>query len=186
VGKRVIAAQEENCTGCRLCELACSSTKEGEFISGRSRIKVVHNGLEGWSRPSVCLQCDEPMCMAVCPVEAISKSVTSTGDHIVLVDRDECIACQRCIVACPFGAMDFFKESRATKCDLCQGSPKCVEFCFYDCLHFVELSDEAYRSRTKRIKALYTKACKEIGRREPYTRRTSFSLDASRVARLPE
>jgi Fe-S-cluster-containing hydrogenase component 2 len=183
--RRVIVVQEENCTGCRLCELACSSTKEGEFAPGRSRIKVVHNGLEGWSRPIVCLQCEDPMCLLVCPVEAIFKSVTPAGGHIVLVDRSKCIGCHRCVVACPFGAMDFFKTSKATKCDLCQGAPKCVEFCFYGCLHFVRLSDEAYESRTKRIKGLYVKACKEIRRLELYNRHVAFSSGASKVAQPP-
>jgi Fe-S-cluster-containing hydrogenase component 2 len=123
--------------------------------------------------------------MAVCPAEAISKSITPTGDYMVAVDRDKCIGCHRCVVACPFGAMDFFKGSRATKCDLCGGSPRCVEFCFYDCLQLVELSEEAEKKRAKKINALYGKACKDIARREPHERRLTFSFDASKVIQPP-
>ena len=178
---RVLTIKSENCTGCRMCELACSSFKEGEFAPDRSRVRVIADTLEGWSRPAVCLQCDDAMCMAVCPVQAISKVCTAQGDPFIQVDRDKCIACRRCSVACPFGAIVFYTKSRATKCDLCGGSPKCVEFCFYDCLNFVDLSDEESSKRNKKVKALTTKACREIGRREAVTRQADFSLEASKV-----
>lgn len=184
--KRVLAVKAENCTGCRMCELACSSSKEGEFIPDRSRVRVVHNGLEGWSRPSICLQCEDAMCMAVCPAEAISKGETANGDRFIKVDREKCIGCRRCVAACPFGAMNFFKETRAVKCDLCGGAPKCAEFCFYGCLNFVELSDEEYEKRARKIKSLTVKACREIAKKAPHRRREAFSLDASKTTPIPE
>lgn len=181
MGYRVITIRPENCTGCRLCELACSSNKEGHFMPGRARIKVVHDALEGWSHPAVCLQCEEPMCLDVCPVGAINKSTTKNGDHVVLVDKSLCIGCRRCVVACPFGAMEFYKGSLATKCDLCGGDPMCVQFCFYGCLQFVDLSEEKRHARNKKIKGLYFKACKQISAEGPHRRRATISLDASRV-----
>lgn len=165
-----------------MCELACSSVKEGEFIPSHSRIRVVTNGLEGWSRPNVCLQCEDPMCLAVCSTEAIFKTKTQQGDPLVAVDQEKCTGCGVCVDACPFGAIDFFKGLKAIKCDLCGGSPKCVNFCFYRCLTFIELSDEAYQSRTKKIKALTAKACRKISELEPYQRRVAFSLETSKVA----
>ncbi len=181
MSQRVLVIQSEKCTGCHMCELACSSTKEGEFIPSRSRIQVVSNGLEGWSRPVVCLQCENPMCLAACSVGAIYKAETPQGDSLVLVNKEKCIGCHQCIVACPFGAIDYFKDLRATKCDLCGGSPVCVDFCFYKCLKFVELSDEAYQNRGKKIEALTTKACQEISKHEPQRRRVMFSLDISKI-----
>jgi len=178
---RVLTIDAENCTGCRMCELACSSFKEGEFIPERSRIRVVADALEGWSRPAVCLQCEDPMCMAVCPVQAISKKKTPEGDHVVVVNAKTCIACGRCVVACPFGAITLFPKSKAIKCDLCGGSPRCVEFCFYGCLHFVELTEAEYVRRTRKITALTNKSAREIAKREPFERRAAFSLEASRV-----
>lgn len=181
---RALAIQQENCTGCRMCELACSSSKEGQFIPDRSRIKVVDNRLEGWSRPAVCLQCDEPMCVAVCPSQAISKKVTAQGDHVIEVDPEKCYGCQSCVMACPFGAMSFFPKSKATKCDLCGGSPECVKFCFYDCLKFIELDAQMRAERDKAVKALTMRACREIGQKESRRRRESFSLEASKLSAL--
>ena len=178
---KVLFIQTDNCTGCRMCELACSSAREGAFNPLHSRIRVVTESLEGWSRPSVCLQCEDAMCMAVCPVGAIGRDKTPQGDFFISVDRERCTACQRCVAACPFGAIAFFKERGVLKCDLCGGSPACVDFCFYDCLHLVDLSDEEYRERAARIRALTIRACGEIGRSEPHRRRAIFSREASRV-----
>lgn len=183
---RVLAVRQENCTGCRMCELACSSSKEGQFIPDRSRIKVVDNRLEGWSRPAVCLQCEEPICMAVCPSQAISKKVTAQGDHVIDVDVEKCYGCQSCVMACPFGAISFFPKSKATKCDLCGGSPECVKFCFYNCLEFIDLTEEMRAQRNKAVKVLTLKACREIGQKESRRRRESFSLEASKVLKLAE
>lgn len=182
---RVLTINAEKCTGCRMCELACSSFKEGEFIPDRSRIRVIDNRLEGWSRPAVCLQCEEPMCMEVCPEQAISRTTTEQGDTVVKVDFDKCTACRSCMVACPFGAMGFFPGLKAVKCDLCGGSPQCVDFCFYDCLHFVELSEQMRVDRAKTVKALTLKACREIGKNEVRRRQAAFSLEASRVTPQP-
>lgn len=181
MSKRVLLVKSENCKGCHLCELACSSTKEGEFIPSHSRIRIVTNGLKGWSRPVICLQCEEPMCMAACSVEAIHKTRTPQGDTIITVDKEKCIGCYQCIVACPFGAIGYLKGQKVTKCDLCGGSPACVEFCFYDCIKFVELSEEVYQKRSKKIKVLTTKACREISKHEPHQRRVMFSKDISKL-----
>ncbi len=176
MSNRVITVKADNCTGCRLCQLACSSSKEGVFIPDHARVRVVHDALEGWSHPSVCLQCSDPMCARVCPTQAIGHSQTANGDHVVLVDKDKCIGCRRCVAACPFGAMDFHKSSLATKCDLCGGDPMCVQFCYYDCLHFEELDDKQEQKRRKRVEGLYRKACKQIGETELYQRREAISL----------
>jgi len=182
---RSIVINADLCTGCRSCELACSASKEGEFIPERSRIHILSNTLEGWSRPTVCLQCEDPMCMAVCPVGAISKTKTPQGDHLIKIDREKCIGCHRCMVACPIGAIDFFPNLKSIKCDLCGGDPQCVKFCFYDCLHFIELSDEEQRQRFKKIYTLFNKASVEISKQELSNRRKSFSLEASRVTPPP-
>ncbi len=180
----VLEIKAENCTGCRMCELACSSSKEGIFIPDHSRIKVVTKELEGWSRPVVCLQCDDAMCLKACSVDVIYKSETPEGDPIIAIDNEKCIGCHQCIAACPFGAIDFFEETKVIKCDLCGGKPKCVDFCFYKCISFNELSNDEYKSRIKKIKALTIKASRRISENEPYNRRVIFSKDISNLSHI--
>ncbi len=121
------------------------------------------------------------MCMRACSVGAIYKTKTPQGDPLIAVNKDKCIGCNQCIVACPFGTIEYIKEQMINKCDLCDGSPACVNFCFYDCLKFIELSDDDYKKRTTKIKALAARACRELSKSEPYRRRVMFSLDISKV-----
>ena len=181
MNKKVLVVKAENCTGCHLCELACSSTREGEFNLSYSRIRVVSNVLRGWSRPIVCLQCEDPMCIKTCSVGDIYKSKTPQGDPLIAENKDKCIGCHQCVVTCPFGAIEYIKELMINKCDLCEGSPACVNFCFYNCLKFIELSEDDYKNRTTKIKALTAKACRELSKFEPHRRRVMFSLDISKV-----
>jgi len=181
MNSRVLVIKAENCTGCHLCELACSSAKEGQFIPIRSRIKVVTDGLKGWSNPLVCVHCKDPLCLKVCSADAIFKSVNAQGDKIIEIDKEKCIACHHCVVACPFGAIEYIKDVGIVKCDLCGGNPICVEFCFYDCLGFIELTEEQYQKRASRVSALTVKACRTISKKEPSYRRKMISRDLSKI-----
>lgn len=50
-----------------------------------------------------CFHCAEAPCIEVCPTEAIERS----DNDLVRVDKDSCIGCKYCAVACPFGAPQF-------------------------------------------------------------------------------
>ena len=90
--------------------------------------------------PRLCMQCDNPPCVAVCPVSATYK----TGDGVVLVDQSRCIGCGYCVVACPYGARYLTPAGEhapndtpgiADKCTWCYhrisrgAKPACVEVC---------------------------------------------------------
>lgn len=53
--------------------------------------------------PVQCMQCDDPPCVAACPVEATWME----PDGIVVVDYDWCIGCRYCMTACPYWARHF-------------------------------------------------------------------------------
>ena len=70
---KVLTVNPEKCTGCRICELACSVNKEGMVNTSLSRIKVIKWEMEGFYVPMFCQQCEDPLCAAVCPVNAINR-----------------------------------------------------------------------------------------------------------------
>jgi molybdopterin-containing oxidoreductase family iron-sulfur binding subunit len=53
--------------------------------------------------PVQCQQCENPPCVAACPVQATWQE----PDGIVVVDYDWCIGCRYCMAACPYGARHF-------------------------------------------------------------------------------
>jgi len=66
-----------------------------------------------------CLHCVKPGCVSACPVSALKKD-PRTG--IVTYDKQACIGCRYCQIACPFGIPKFewdraFPQIR--KCQLC-------------------------------------------------------------------
>lgn len=114
------------CTGCRRCELACSMHHEDWMWPEASRIRVFMP-FPGLEVPHLCAQCDDYPCVKICPVEALSVDEKTTA---VLVDRDKCISCGKCISACP-GNVPFLHpgDNKATICDLCEGDPECTKVC---------------------------------------------------------
>lgn len=113
------------CTDCRICQLICAFTKLECFNpkKGLLRISVEKEGQV--ARPWVCLQCKNPMCAKVCPVDAIVKD-EETG--IVKINPDDCTGCGECAQAC-LQSVIVLEGDVARKCDLCGGNPVCVDWC---------------------------------------------------------
>lgn len=116
----------EKCTGCRICELACSQAKLQAFNSKQACIKVVNLDYWGFSNPVVCIQCKKPGCVKACPTQALSQTELGT----IQVDKVKCSGCGLCIDGCPIGAINWQEELGLPMiCDLCGGKPVCVEWC---------------------------------------------------------
>ena len=102
----------DRCTGCGACEVACKSENNVATVSpeqaamGRtiSWMKVMTE-VEGdfpntrlLSVPRLCMHCDNPPCVKVCPVAATYLS----PEGIVGQIYPRCIGCRYCANACPY------------------------------------------------------------------------------------
>lgn len=121
-----IARDYSRCSGCRRCEVACSSHHEGKIWPDASRVRV-YMLVPGAEFPHLCSQCDDAPCIKSCPVSALTVS-KYTG--AIIVDDEKCTGCGECIEACP-GRIPFIHPTRgkAVICDLCNGDPQCVRVC---------------------------------------------------------
>ncbi len=127
------------CIGCQSCVSACS---ECDTHRGHSMIHLqyVDRPISVQTVPVVCMHCDSPTCAEVCPADAIKK----TEDGVVQTARKpRCIACNNCVIACPFGVPKMKNEfSLMMKCDMCYDrtsvglKPMCASVCPSGALYF--------------------------------------------------
>lgn len=95
--------------------------------------------------PIRCRQCEDPICVRVCPFRAIRKN-EDLG--FVEVDFDVCVGCKLCVEFCPFGGVQIdFTTGRIAICNLCEGEPACAKFCTANALKYVELEEMALERR---------------------------------------
>lgn len=103
------------------------------------------------------MHCETPTCASVCPVGAFRK--TAMGP--VVYEKDRCIGCRYCMLACPFQVPRYEWDTlfpRVMKCDMCadrvlEGRPTaCAEACPTGATLFGE-RDELIREAKRRIQA---------------------------------
>ena len=135
---KTLVIDYEKCTGCRLCEMVCSVKHEGVNNPCRSRINIAKWETKGLMVPMVCRQCEDAPCVAACPTNARFRD-EEVGR--VLVNYDRCIGCKTCVIACPFGAINFDPlAKKVISCDLCDGEPQCARFCETGAIRYIETS----------------------------------------------
>jgi heterodisulfide reductase subunit A-like polyferredoxin len=148
VSCRGVRLDPDKCTGCRICELVCSSEKEGVFSPTRSQIHLKEEDASF----DVAIDCrfcriDTP-CVEACPVDALKRDEETNTVRITGL----CAAgggCRACVDACEYGGIKivhrverhksggtttFNEYDIAVSCDLCDGKPKCIELCPTDAL----------------------------------------------------
>lgn len=114
------------CTGCRLCEIACSLKKEKSIWPSASRIQVFEP-YPGAPIPVVCLQCIDYPCVNSCPQSAL---VVDDNTGAVKVVEDKCTLCGVCKYSCPIQIPRIVEgKQHVLICDLCGGEPECVKAC---------------------------------------------------------
>jgi len=166
------------CTGCGFCVTACKNENEIPFDApvtrtwveryvvtkdGQTHADSPMGGRDGFTQreiygqeiepedidkayfvPKLCNQCDNPACVQVCPVGATYQ----TPDGVVLIDREWCIGCGYCIMACPYGVRFFHPVKKvADKCNFCYHritkglQPACVQSCAFGARRIANLRD---------------------------------------------
>ena len=125
----------EFCTGCGLCQMACSLVKEREANPAKSRISVRRLVMDGLMVPHVCLNCKSPKCAEACRRKAITRD-GETG--WVTIDKERCNNCMLCVAACPFHAIIITPEKEVRLCDVCGGEPACVAVCPTGAVRFAD------------------------------------------------
>ena len=149
---KFILVDPEKCIGCRSCALACSFEHDDEFNLSLTRISPLWMTEIGRFIPMTCQQCEKPLCLDVCPRKAISADKKTSA---IVVDEDLCIGCRACFLVCPFGVPVIHRnKGYMIKCDLCGGSPQCVEECSQQALSTVESDDAALRKRREAAQKL--------------------------------
>lgn len=138
--KSIIAVNPALCVGCRLCEIACSTKKEGSISPAASRIRIYQFYPGPMDIPVLCHQCSDYPCKAACPPKVAAISIDAkTG--AVLIDAAKCVGvkCSLCAKACRHkSAITFSPQSKkALVCDLCQGAPQCVAVCPTQALSYI-------------------------------------------------
>ena len=133
---------QTRCVGCYACVISCKqwnqippgpvkwrqmlTTEKGKYPNVSVRFLSI-----------ACCHCENPECLNVCPVNAITKR---EKDGVVLVDREICLggeSCGVCREVCPYDAPQFGAEADAKmqKCNFCaerleeNKKPICVEAC---------------------------------------------------------
>lgn len=115
------------CTGCRLCQIACSFRIHQAYNPSRGLLRIRESTENLYHLPQVCNQCQNPFCANVCPVDAITRDPDTMA---LVINADACVACGLCSRYCPLEMVLIDPDSKkALKCDLCGGYPACVKAC---------------------------------------------------------
>ena len=132
----------DRCINCRACEIACKQQNDVETGVRWRRVAEIDGG--NYPDPSrlfvslACFHCSRSPCVAACPMGAIYQR----ADGIVLNDKDKCIGCGYCIMACPFAVPQIGSDGLMQKCIACypridEGlEPACVNTCITNALVF--------------------------------------------------
>ena len=109
----------EACTGCLICEMACSfhhfrifsrsqsSIRVNKSISNPEKVPQIFISYGGSERTPACDHCDNEdnqLCIEFCPQHIIYESAetNSRGYSIVrMEDGGHCIGCEMCTMVCP-------------------------------------------------------------------------------------
>ncbi len=136
-GRKALLIDTELCAGCNACVDACKEENnqpdvETTDLSSISYTAVIEK--EGVYTRRLCMHCEYPTCVSVCPVGALEK----TESGAVIYHYEKCIGCRYCMQACPYSVPTYEWNStspKVQKCTMCHARqkvgkiPACAEAC---------------------------------------------------------
>jgi len=141
------------CKACEKCVAACVARNGKDSGKAERDRAVLSDGLsaerlstvikvdDGRFAKKSCMHCLEPSCVSACLVGGLAK----TPEGPVVYDKDKCIGCRYCMLACPFHIPRYEWDKTVpyvAKCDFCfdrikeNKLPACVEACPEGALKF--------------------------------------------------
>ena len=141
--------QLDICIGCQAHSVACQRVNLGAVTLQSSEVEDVGN------LPVVCRHCEEPLCVAACPREAMTRD----EDGIVRRNAARCSGCRSCVLACPFGVLSGGMKLplfSIAKCNMCTSrledgkEPACVMTCPTGAIRYEEAT-EAYTDESEMV-----------------------------------
>jgi len=154
--RQIITVDVKKCYACLTCVVECAYARLGlpkhtplSQVLSAACVSVEAAG--DLAVPLRCMQCEDAPCMTVCPTGALYRR---SLDEPVLIDRNLCIGCKSCMLACPIGAISLDPEGKAAqKCDMCiarleKGQlPVCVTSCPTGATQLTTLDEVTIRAR---------------------------------------
>ena len=125
--KRALLFDSTRCIGCGACYSACKEKNQLPQTSNnflRDNLSAdtytVINRRNGRFIRRMCMHCENPTCVSVCPVGALAK----TAEGPVVYEASKCMGCRYCMQACPFNVPQYEWDDsitpRVRKCDMCR------------------------------------------------------------------
>lgn len=175
------------CIGCHACTVACKSEHLVPLGVTRTYVKQVDVGVfpnvSRHFQVTRCNQCENPPCVAICPVTAMFQR----PDGIVDFDREVCIGCKACMAACPYDAIYLDPQSHsAEKCNFCahridQGlEPACVAVCPERAIVVGDIQDPE-----SEVAGLVAREKAEVRKPEKGTQPKVFYVEANQFTLVP-
>lgn len=184
-GKRLAMLFDlRRCIGCQTCAVACKAENDVPLGVWRSWVKKTEKGrypnVKEFFLPIVCNNCEKPICVTVCPVNAGIKR----PDGIVIIDPHKCIGCRYCMASCPYGVRYIHPTRKiAEKCYWCHHridaglQPACVEACPTGAILFGDLNDPESQLAKSVAKNAVQVLKSELGT-QPHTFYIQLDIDA--------
>lgn len=168
--KFVMVIDLSRCKNVKACQASCNHPHHVQDAQNWIKVYPMQDAQDTapYWQPTVCMHCDEPPCVKVCPVDATFKR----QDGIVLIDSDRCIGCRFCMAACPYSTRVFNwgepdlpvdiadkpynpetslpqKKGTVGKCDFCPDMtrmgmlPHCVSACPNGVYFFGDMNEDS-------------------------------------------